>query len=169
MIGSSTKPITTLLMATLVANGGFHWSTRVREILPDFTLAHPEIADRLGMRHTVCACTGWAPGDAALFFRFKGVSPEQRVSEMSTVNPRHLWENHFNTLTGWWRLRLGEHLPSTSRRVASRRRVCEPPLHDVRHPQRFENQTMDDLFKNILDRIARGGVAETLGRWHLDR
>jgi CubicO group peptidase (beta-lactamase class C family) len=87
MIGSSTKPVTTLMMAMLVTNGSFSWSTPVREILPDFALADPEIARRLEMRHTVCGCTGLAPGDAALFFRFKGISPEQRLSEMSNVRP----------------------------------------------------------------------------------
>jgi CubicO group peptidase (beta-lactamase class C family) len=39
MIGSSTKPLTTLMMARLVAAGNFEWSTPVTRLLPDFALA----------------------------------------------------------------------------------------------------------------------------------
>lgn len=41
MIGSNTKPLTTLMMARLVARGNFDWSTPVTKLLPDFALADP--------------------------------------------------------------------------------------------------------------------------------
>jgi CubicO group peptidase (beta-lactamase class C family) len=41
-IGSNTKPLTTLMMARLVAQRNFDWSTPVTKLLPDFQLADPE-------------------------------------------------------------------------------------------------------------------------------
>src|SRR5260370_30984321 len=52
MIGSSTKPLTTLMMARLVAAGNFDWSTPVTRLLPDFALADADLTRRLEMRHT---------------------------------------------------------------------------------------------------------------------
>jgi CubicO group peptidase (beta-lactamase class C family) len=87
MIGSSTKPLTTLMMARLIDQGKFAWSTPVRDLLPDFSLADPDVTRKLEMRHTVCACTGMPRRDVDLLFRFEGVSPEQRLSEMKTMRP----------------------------------------------------------------------------------
>jgi CubicO group peptidase (beta-lactamase class C family) len=87
MIGSATKPLTTLMMARLVANGNFAWHTPVTEFLPDFALADPEITRELDMRYTVCACTGMPRRDLDLIFKFKGISPEQRIAEMRTMSP----------------------------------------------------------------------------------
>ncbi len=87
MIGSSTKPLTTLLMARLIDKGTFTWSTPVRDLLPDFELADPEITRKLEMRHTACACTGMPRRDLDFVFRFKGISPEQRLAEMRTMRP----------------------------------------------------------------------------------
>ena len=87
MIGSATKPLTTLMMARLVANGDFKWSTPVTELLPDFALADPEVTRELDMRYTVCACTGMPRRDLDLIFKFKGISPERRIAEMRTMSP----------------------------------------------------------------------------------
>jgi hypothetical protein len=58
MIGSSTKPLTTLMMARLVALGKLEWSTPITKLLPDFALADPDMTRRLEIRHTVSASTG---------------------------------------------------------------------------------------------------------------
>ncbi len=87
MIGSATKPLTTLMMARLVANGNFTWHTPVTELLPDFALADPQVTRELDMRYTVCACTGMPRRDLDLIFKFKGISPEQRIAEMRTMSP----------------------------------------------------------------------------------
>jgi CubicO group peptidase (beta-lactamase class C family) len=58
MIGSSTKPLTTLMMARLIDMGHFTWATPVTKVLPSFALADSDVTQRLEMRHTVCACTG---------------------------------------------------------------------------------------------------------------
>jgi CubicO group peptidase (beta-lactamase class C family) len=87
MIGSSTKPLTTLMMARLVAAGNFEWSTPVTRLLPDFALADSELTSRLQMRHTVSASTGMPRRDLDLVFKFKGVTAEQRLAEMKEMKP----------------------------------------------------------------------------------
>ena len=87
MIGSSTKPLTTMMMARLVDLGHFTWSTPVTELLPGFALADEDVTRRLEMRHTVCACTGMPRRDLDLIFRFRDVSPEDRIAEMKQMSP----------------------------------------------------------------------------------
>jgi CubicO group peptidase (beta-lactamase class C family) len=87
MIGSSTKPLTTLMIARLVDMGRFTWTTPVTEVLPGFVLADAEFTRRLEMWHTVCACTGMPRRDADLIFRFRGVRPEDRIAEMRQMSP----------------------------------------------------------------------------------
>ena len=87
MIGSSTKPLTTLMMAKLVDMGRFAWSTPVIEMLPGFSLADSDVAGKLEMRHTVSASTGMPRRDFDLLFRFKGVRPEDRIAEMKSMLP----------------------------------------------------------------------------------
>jgi len=87
MIGSSTKPLTTLMMARLVDMGRFTWTTPVTKVLPGFALADPEVTQRIEMRHTVCACTGMPRRDLDLIFRFRGVRPEDRIAEMRLMRP----------------------------------------------------------------------------------
>jgi CubicO group peptidase (beta-lactamase class C family) len=87
MIGSSTKPLTTLMMARLIDRGHFTWTTPVTEVLPSFALADSGVTQRLQMRHTVCACTGMPRRDFDRFFRFRGVRPEDRIAEMKQMSP----------------------------------------------------------------------------------
>lgn len=87
MIGSLTKPLTTLMMARLVDMGRFAWTTPVTDVLPGFALADPEVTQKIEMRHTVCACTGMPRRDLDLIFRFRGVRPEDRIAEMRQMRP----------------------------------------------------------------------------------
>ncbi len=87
MIGSSTKPLTTFMMARLIDRGAFTWDTPVRDLLPEFELGDAEITKKLQMRHTVCACTGMPRRDVDFLFRYKGITPEERLAEMKTMRP----------------------------------------------------------------------------------
>ncbi len=87
MIGSSTKPLTTLMMAKLVDTGRFAWTTPVTEILPGFALADADVTGKLEMRHTVSACTGMPRRDMDLLFRFRNIRPEDRLAEMKMMLP----------------------------------------------------------------------------------
>jgi CubicO group peptidase (beta-lactamase class C family) len=87
MIGSTTKALTTLMMARLVDEGLFGWETPVRKVLPSFALADADLTDRLQIRHAVSASTGMPRRDFDLMFRFRGVQPEDRVAEMKKMLP----------------------------------------------------------------------------------
>lgn len=87
MIGSSTKPLTTLLMARLVAMGNLEWSTPITKLLPDFALADPEVTRKLEIRHTASASTGMPRRDWDFVFKFKGITAEQRLEEMKLMKP----------------------------------------------------------------------------------
>lgn len=87
MIGSSTKPLTTLMMARLVDQGRFAWTSPVTEVLPDFSLADSAMTRRIEMRHTVSASTGMPRRDLDLIFRFRGVRAEDRIAEMKRMSP----------------------------------------------------------------------------------
>lgn len=87
MIGSSTKPLTTLMMARLVALGKLDWSTPIAKLLPDFALDDPDMTRRLEIRHTASASTGMPRRDIDFVFKFKGITPEQRLEEMRHMKP----------------------------------------------------------------------------------
>ena len=86
-IGSTTKLLTTLMMARLVEQGAFEWETPVHLLMPGFSLADPEITRKLQMLHTVNASTGMPRRDMALAFRFGGISPEQRIRDLNKIMP----------------------------------------------------------------------------------
>jgi CubicO group peptidase (beta-lactamase class C family) len=87
LIGSVTKPLTTLLEARLVARGALRWDTRVQDILPEFALADPALASQLLLRHTACACTGLPRRDLQFALAWRSATPEGRVAEMKTWVP----------------------------------------------------------------------------------
>lgn len=72
-IASNTKPLTTLMLATLVDEGLLRWDAPVAGLMPGFSLADPETTRRMQVRHLSCACSGlpyrnldweFAPADA---------------------------------------------------------------------------------------------------------
>lgn len=67
MIASSTKPLTTLMMATVVDDGLMSWDTPVTSILPSFAVADLDLTSKLEIQHLVCACSGMPGEDSALF------------------------------------------------------------------------------------------------------
>ena len=82
MIGSTTKPMTTLMMATLVDEGRMEWDTRVVDILPLFAVADPAITERLTVRELVCACTGVPRRDLEIIFNGSELSAEAVVASL---------------------------------------------------------------------------------------
>ena len=87
MIGSTTKPLTSLMMARLIDRGSLAWSTPITDLLPDFALADPGLTRRLQLQHTVSASTGMPRRDVELVFRYRGISPEERLAEMKQMQP----------------------------------------------------------------------------------
>ena len=57
MIGSITKPMTTMLAAALVDDGHLGWNTRLVDMLPRFA-ADRTMTERLTVRDAFCNCSG---------------------------------------------------------------------------------------------------------------
>jgi hypothetical protein len=58
MIGSTGKSMMTMLMATLVDTGEMTWDTPVREVLPEFSVADPELSETMTMRNWYAPAPG---------------------------------------------------------------------------------------------------------------
>lgn len=87
LIGSTTKSMTTLLMATLVDDGRFGWDTPAVQVMPGFALGDPELTGKLTMKHLVCACTGMPRRDLELVFGYAGGKPEDILAAMKSMVP----------------------------------------------------------------------------------
>ncbi|HEU4532545.1 MAG TPA: serine hydrolase domain-containing protein, partial [Polyangiaceae bacterium] len=87
MMGSITKPMTTLLQAALVDAGKLGWDTPLARVLPGFALGDEGVTGRLALWHTACACTGMPRRDLEILFEYEGVTPERRLASMKTMRP----------------------------------------------------------------------------------
>jgi CubicO group peptidase (beta-lactamase class C family) len=87
MIGSMTKPLTSLMMARLVDGKKFAWDTPVTKLMPTFALGDPEATARATMAHTVCACTGLPRMDMEFIFESKGSTPASRIELLRAMKP----------------------------------------------------------------------------------
>jgi CubicO group peptidase (beta-lactamase class C family) len=87
LIGSITKPMTTLMQASLVDAGLFTWETPVTSVLPSFALGDAELTRKVAMWHMSCACTGMPRNDVENIFEYERVSPEERVASMKSMKP----------------------------------------------------------------------------------
>ena len=87
MIGSMTKPLTSLMMARLVDAKKFAWETPITKLMPTFALGDPEVTSRVTMAHTVCACTGLPRWDMEFIFESKGSTPASRIELVRGMKP----------------------------------------------------------------------------------
>lgn len=87
MIGSTTKSLTTFMMACLVDQGVFSWDTLVTHLMPDFALADKGLTEKLTMQHMVSASTGMPRQDVELLLNYDHATPATRITEMRTMKP----------------------------------------------------------------------------------
>jgi CubicO group peptidase (beta-lactamase class C family) len=87
MIGSVTKSLSSLLVATLVDEGKVRWDTRVRELLPSFETGDPAFTDQLTLAHTFCACTGMPRRDLDFVFEYAKATPEDTLAWFKEMKP----------------------------------------------------------------------------------
>ena len=87
MIGSTTKSLTTLLMAALADRGLLTWDTPVTKIMPSFALGDAATTEAVTLRHTVCACTGMPRQDLEFIMEYGGWTGEQRLATMKAMKP----------------------------------------------------------------------------------
>ncbi len=83
MIGSTTKTMTTLLMAQMVDDGRMGWDTPVTDILPAFRVADPDVTERITMENLVCACTGVPRRDFELIFNSGQWTAESMIDSLA--------------------------------------------------------------------------------------
>ena len=83
MIGSTTKTLTTLMMATLVDDGRMSWDTPAVDILPSFRVADPELSRTITMQNLVCACSGVPRRDYEFLFNADTLGAEDIVRSLA--------------------------------------------------------------------------------------
>jgi CubicO group peptidase (beta-lactamase class C family) len=87
MIASNTKALTTLMLAKLVDAGKMTWDTPVTTLLPSFKLGDADTTRRVLVKNLICACTGLPRQDYEWLFQFKGVTPEDALKTLATMQP----------------------------------------------------------------------------------
>jgi CubicO group peptidase (beta-lactamase class C family) len=87
MIGSMTKPLTSLMMARLVDAKKFAWETPITKLMPTFALGDPDATSRVTMAHSMCACTGLPRWDMEFIFESKGSTPASRIELVRAMKP----------------------------------------------------------------------------------
>ena len=87
LIASNTKPLTTLLIATLVDEGKLGWDTPVTSVYPDFRLGDADTTRRVLMRHLICACTGLPSHDLEWLFEYGKATPASMLELLASIQP----------------------------------------------------------------------------------
>ncbi len=87
LVASITKPMTTMMEATLVDAGVFAWDTPVTRLLPSFALGDADVTRKVALWHMSCACTGMPRQDLEDLFEYGDVTPEARIASMKSMKP----------------------------------------------------------------------------------
>ncbi|MCA9872010.1 MAG: beta-lactamase family protein [Anaerolineales bacterium] len=95
LVGSTTKPLTTLMMATVVDDGLTTWDTPVTAVSPTFAVADADLTGQLLMRHLVCACSGLPSLDAPLFLTDMSTA-EDLLRSLAVTKPVSRLEKRYN-------------------------------------------------------------------------
>ncbi|HCF60190.1 MAG TPA: hypothetical protein DFS52_19610 [Myxococcales bacterium] len=87
MIGSVTKSMSTLLMASLVDEGKLAWTDRAIDRLPGFAVGDPELTRELQVEQLVCACAGLPRKDLPMIINFKGKDAGVTLRQLAGIRP----------------------------------------------------------------------------------
>jgi CubicO group peptidase (beta-lactamase class C family) len=87
MIGSITKPMTTMLAAALVDDGHLSWNTRLVDVLPRFAAGDRTMTERLTVRDAFCHCSGLPGRDLERYFKTGKLTPEETLTALAGVAP----------------------------------------------------------------------------------
>ncbi len=86
-IGSTTKALTSLLVAALVDDGRFGWETPAIDILPSFALGSADLTKRMTMSGLLCACSGIPYDNLGVEFDYDRLTPEGVLLRLKEVKP----------------------------------------------------------------------------------
>jgi CubicO group peptidase (beta-lactamase class C family) len=87
MIGSVSKSLTTLMMATLVDAKKLSWTAKVTAVDPKFRLADARLTKALTVEQLVCACAGLPRKDLPLILEYQGKDDTHVYAELSKMKP----------------------------------------------------------------------------------
>ena len=94
-IGSSTKPMTSILVASLVDEGVISWNTPVTDILPSFAVSDPAITKKITFKHTLCMCTGVPRKIEDISVRYSELTAEDMLESLATIPLEGTFEQHY--------------------------------------------------------------------------
>jgi CubicO group peptidase (beta-lactamase class C family) len=95
-IGSTTKSMTALMIATLVEDGVIDWDTPVMDVMPAFALSNPAIAKAVTFEHTLCMCTGVPRRMEEISTRYSEMTARDVVESLATIPLSGTFERQFN-------------------------------------------------------------------------
>lgn len=87
MVASNTKPMTTLLLASLADAGKLRWDQPVIELYPGFKLGDPETTSKVQFKHLVCACTGLPKQNMEMMFEFGRATSRSSIDLLASIKP----------------------------------------------------------------------------------
>lgn len=114
MIGSVTKSLSSLLIASLVDEGKVRWDTKVKALSPGFETGDPAFTEKLTLADTFCACTGMPRRDLDFVFEYAKTKPEDTLRWFSAMKPTtgfgetFQYSNQMTALGGFVAARVAE-------------------------------------------------------------
>jgi CubicO group peptidase (beta-lactamase class C family) len=87
LAASTTKAMTTLLLAELVDEHKARWDQPVTELYPDFRLGDADTTRQVLVKHLVCACTGLPRQDFEWLFNFGAATPVSSLATLAAMQP----------------------------------------------------------------------------------
>jgi CubicO group peptidase (beta-lactamase class C family) len=95
-IGSTTKSMTAVMIASLVDEGIINWDTPITKVLPTFALSNPEITEKVTFEHTLCMCSGVPERKEEFTVRYSEMSAEEIVESLANIPLNGAFEHTFN-------------------------------------------------------------------------
>ena len=86
MIGSITKSMTSLMIATLVDDKRITWDTPLDSLYPGFALSDPELSPKITFYYSLCACVGLERKDYMGWFNSGQLTAEGMLNAMPGFN-----------------------------------------------------------------------------------
>ena len=84
-IGSTTKSMTAVMVASLVDAGTLRWDTLAVDILPGFALSDAKITQQLTIEHTLCMCSGVPERMEEITFQYAELSAEDMIESLAGI------------------------------------------------------------------------------------
>jgi len=95
-IGSSTKPMTAVMIASLVDEGLVCWNTPLTEILPGFALSDSELTEKITLEDTLCMCSSVPRRMEEISVRYNDMTPEDIIESLAEIRLSGTFGRTFN-------------------------------------------------------------------------